>query len=169
MPGQLEGQMIQAGGLNAYFHDAVHAAADRQRLCADRATLHYLTLLLSSYARSDRVFDYEHQRLHTRPLALLYGDALAAGSQHERRLWLQRLGDLALFIGGLFAGRLSRNFTDLDYCVAMGGNAFGYLQETAPRADDQALVFGELATGFAGFVDLVATVTGREPVSRTAE
>ena len=162
MPGNDDNQLIQAGGLKAYFHDAVHAAADRQRLCAHQATLHYLTLMLSSYAHSERVFDYDQHRLHVRPLALLYGDALAAGSRQERRLWLQRLGDLALFVGGLFAGRLSRNFTDLDYCVAMGGNAYGYLQQTAPRADDQALVFGELADGFPGFVDLVAAVTGRQ-------
>ena len=162
MPGNDESQVIQAGGLTAYFHEAVHAAADRRHLCADQATLHYLTLLLSSYAHSERVFDFDQRRLNIRPLALLYGDALAAGSRQERRLWLQRLGDLALFVGGLFAGRLSRHYTDLEYCVAMGGNAYGYLQQTAPRHDDQALVFGELADGFAGFVDLVAVVTGRQ-------
>ena len=162
MPENDDSHLIRAGGLKAYFHEAVHTAADRQHLCADQATLHYLTLLLSSYARSERVFDFDQQRLSVRPLALLYGDALAAGSRQERRLWLQRLGDLALFVGGLFAGRLSRHYTDLGYCVAMGGNAYGYLQQTAPRADDQAVVFGELSTGFAGFVDLVAAVTGRQ-------
>ena len=155
-------QVIETAGLNEYFHHAVHAAADQQHIHADQATLHYLTLLLSQFARSEQVFDYGDNRLHTRPLALLYGDALAAGSARERRLWLQRLGDLALFIGGLFAGRLSRNFTDLDYCMAMGGNAYGTLQQTATHSDEQAqaLVFGELATGFERFVDVIAVATG---------
>lgn len=158
-----DGRVIAAARLTEYFHDTIHAVAERQHLNADCATLHYLTLLLSKYARSDQVYDYDQRHLQLRPLALLYGDALAAGGQQERRLWLQRLGDLALFVGGLFAGRLSRHFTDLEYCVAMGGNAYGYLEQTAPRADDQALVFGELANGFERFVDVVAVVTGKAP------
>ncbi|MDJ0741193.1 MAG: hypothetical protein QNJ91_15870 [Gammaproteobacteria bacterium] len=162
MPDLDNDRLIQTGQLNEYFHHAVHAAADRRHLAANQATLHYLTLLLSQFARSEQVFDYADGRLQVRPLALLYGDALAARSERERRLWLQRLGDLALFIGGLFAGRLNRHFSDLDYCVAMGGNAYGYLQQTAPQADDRAVVFGELADGFAGFVDVVAVVTGKQ-------
>lgn len=156
-------RVIQATRLHDYFHHAVRAAAEQRRVVADDATLHYLTLLLSHYARSEQVFDYDQQRLHLRPLALLYDEALNAGSAHERRLWLQRLGDLALFVGGLFAGRVSRRFQDLDYCVAMGGNAYGYLQQSASRPDQQAQadVFGELAEDFARFVELVAIVTGR--------
>ncbi|MCB1790473.1 MAG: hypothetical protein KDJ27_01185 [Gammaproteobacteria bacterium] len=161
-------QLIDTAGLNEYFHRAVHEAADQRHVHAEPATLHYLILMLSDHARSDRLFDYGDGRLQLRPLALLYGDALAATSAHERRLWLQRLGDLALFVGGLFAGRLSRRFSDLDYCVAMGGNAYGYLGQTAPRNGDQAIVFGELAAGFAHFVDLVAIATGRSPVHRDA-
>ena len=155
--------LIEASQLGEYFHHAVGSAANRANLGADAATLHYLASLLSQYARSDQVFDYADQRLQLRPLALLYGEALEARSLGERCLWLQRLGDLALFVGGLFAGRLSRRFQDIDYCVAMGGNAYGYLHDTAERRAEQAqaLVFGELAEGFGGFVELVAVVTGR--------
>jgi hypothetical protein len=153
--------IIEAKALDAYFHDAIHEAADERHVDADQATLHYLTLLLSNTARSEQLFDYSDSRLQLRPLALIYGDALAASNRRERRLWLQRLGDLALIIGGLFAGRLSRHFSDLDYCVAMGGNAYGYLEQTADRGNDQALVFGQLAAGFEGFVGVVAEVTGR--------
>lgn len=157
------GGVIQTARLSEYFHHAVHRAASRRHLSADQATLHYLSLLLSNYARSEQVFDYDNQRLQLRPLALLYSEALGARSQRERRLWLQRLGDLALFVGGLFAGQLSRRFQDLDYCVAMGGNAYGYLQQTATRPSDQgqAAVFGELAERFERFIDVVAIVTGR--------
>ena len=161
MSASQDSRVIQAVALTDYFHHAVNETAQRRQLGADEATLHYLTLLLCQYARSDRVFDYAEQRLQVRPLALLYGEALRAGSQRERRLWLQRLGDLALFVGGLFAGRLSRRFQDLDYCVAMGGNAYGCLQQTTTRRADQAQakVFGELADGFDQFVEVVAVVT----------
>jgi hypothetical protein len=159
--------LIQATELNGYFHDAVQDAAEQTRLVADAATLHYLASLLCVYSRSEKVFDYADDRLQLRPLALLYGEALEARNPSERSLWLQRLGDLALFVGGLFAGRMHRHFQDLDYCVAMGGSAYGYLSETAERREQgaQALVFGELSGNFGAFVSLVAVVTGRGPVA----
>lgn len=168
MPGQQDGRVIRAAQLSEYFHRAVHDAANRRHLNADGATLHYLSMLLCQYARSEQVFDYDNRRLQLRPLALLYGEALEARSPRERRLWLQRLGDLALFVGGLFAGRLSRRFQDLDYCVAMGGSAYGYLEQTATRPAEraQAAVFGELAQHFDRFVDLVAVVTGNGQMPR---
>lgn len=161
---QTNAPLIRTTQLGEYFHHAVHDAADRAHLSADAATLHYLASLLSDYARSERVFDHGGEHWQIRPLALLYGEALMASSAAERRLWLQRLGDLALFVSGLFAGRLSRRFQDLDYCVAMGGNAYSALQHNAERRErqDQALVFGELALGFNRFATLVAEVTGRE-------
>lgn len=159
-------QVLQEQRLEAFFHRALHDAARHQRLDAGAATLHYLTHLLTDYARSERLFDFTEQGLQIRPLALLYGEAINARSVRERRLWLQRLGDMALFVSGLFAGRLSRRYTDLDYCVAMGGNAYGYLQDTgAANSRDRALgeIFGELSEDFVRFVDLLAEVGGYTP------
>ena len=71
---------------------------------------------------------------------------------------------VALFIGGLFAGRLSRRLTDIDYCIAMGGNAYEYLHQTADSTvRDRALgeIFGELAQNFDRFVELLAAATYR--------
>jgi hypothetical protein len=157
--------LITEGSLEAFFHQSITRAARRQQLPAGDATLHYLTHLLTDYASADRLFDQTGDGLQLRPLALLYHDALSAPSVTERRLWLRRLGDLALFVAGWFSGRLSRRLTDIDYCIAMGGNAYGYLHDTAdgnPR--DRALgeVFGELSHGFERFVGLLAAITGRE-------
>jgi hypothetical protein len=157
--------LITEGNLEAFFHQSITHAARRQQLAAGDATLHYLTHLLTDYATADRLFDHTADGLQLRPLALLYHDALSAPSVTERRLWLRRLGDLALFVAGWFSGRLSRRLTDLDYCIAMGGNAYGYLHETADgSARDRALgeVFGELAHGFERFVCLLAAITGRQ-------
>lgn len=156
--------LITEGNLQAFFHHSITDAARRRQLPAGDATLHYLTHLLADYAQANRLFDHTPEGPRLRPLAVLYSDALCAPSVTERRLWLQRLGDLALFIAGWFAGRLSRRLTDIDYCIAMGGNAYGYLHETAdgsPR--DRALgeIFGELAHGFDHFVELLASITAR--------
>jgi hypothetical protein len=164
-------QVLQEHRLEAYFHRALHDAARHRHLDAGAATLHYLTHLLTDFARSERLFDYTENGLQIRPLALLYGEAINARSVRERRLWLQRLGDMSLFVSGLFAGRLSRRYTDLDYCVAMGGNAYGYLRETGAdnsRDRAQAEIFGELSQRFVRFVDLLAEVGGGDPSPQTA-
>lgn len=156
--------LIREGNLQAFFHQSLTRTAREHRLGANDATLHYLTHLLTDYAHSERVFDRTADGVRLRPLASLYGDALQAGTVRERRLWLRRLGDLALFIAGRFAGRLSRRLADLDYCIAMGGNAYGYLHQTADASTgDRALgeIFGELAGDFARFVELLAAVTDR--------
>lgn len=157
--------LITEGNLQAFFHQSITDAARSRQLPAGDATLHYLTHLLADFAQADRLFDHTPAGPKLRPLAVLYSDALCAPSVTERRLWLQRLGDLALFIAGWFSGRLSRRLTDIDYCIAMGGNAYGYLHDTAdgsPR--DRALgeIFGELAHGFDRFVELLASITGRQ-------
>jgi hypothetical protein len=157
-----DNELIPETNLQAFFHGSLQHAAKKHRLDAGDATLHYLTHLLTDYALTDRVFDHTEDGKRLRPLAMLYKDAVSATSLREQRLWLRRLGDVALFIGGLFAGRLSRRFTDLEYCIAMGGNAYGYLHQTSGRQGrDLALVevFGELASNFARFVDLLAIVT----------
>ena len=77
-----------------------------------------------------------------------------------------RLGDVALFLSGVFAGRLSRRLSDLDYCIAMGGRAYGYLSdgdEQSTRARAQGGVFRELSAQFPEFVDVVAEAGERAP------
>ncbi len=163
-------ELIREASLPAFFHQALTCAARAQKLDAGEPTLHYLTHLLSDYASVERLFDQTEDGITLRPLAVLYADALHAPSVHEQRLWLRRLGDLALFVGGLFAGRLSRRFTDLDYCIAMGGNAYGYLHQTANgsvRDRTLAEIYGELANDFGRFVELLAATTDKAVADNT--
>jgi hypothetical protein len=161
--------IVHSTTLTEYFHHALRRAARQRALEADDATLHYLTLLLGSYARSDRVFDYADRHLRIPPLAMLYAEAVQADSERERRLWLQRLGDIALFIGGLFSGQLSRRFRSRQYCIDMGANAYGYLYENAGNDGNTGTtdVFGELAVGFERFVEIV-TIVARPTTMPTA-
>jgi hypothetical protein len=144
-----------------YFHQALREASRNQRLDGSDATLHYLSHLLADYAATDRLFDHGNEGRRLQPLALLYGQALEARSPRERQLLLRRLGDLALFIAGLFRGRLQRRLTDLDYCIGMGGGAYGHLHQLArsnPGQRDLRAVFGELAGGFARWVGVLAEI-----------
>lgn len=164
-------QLVTEATLESYFHNALQHGVERLDFHVQDATLHYLTCLLADYSRSERVFDCTEDGLRITPLAHLYDAALEATSRRERELWLQRLGDIALFVAGLFSGRLSRRFRDLDYCIAMGGNAYGYLQQTAddnPRGRSLAEIFGELSARFERFVDLIGTI-GEGSAQRDAD
>lgn len=153
--------VVTSADLKAWFHDAVREAAADQHLQAEDATLLYVSNLLVDYARTDRLFDVDGGRRHLPVLVQLYRHALEAPTPRERRLFLQRLGDVALFVSGLFRGALRRRLVDVDYYISMGRSAYAYLFESG---SDAALgpTFQELSEHFAGFVDVLAEV-GRGP------
>jgi hypothetical protein len=133
---------------------------------AEDATVWYLADLLTRYARSENLYEYTAEGPTLRPLAMHYALALEAETERERRLVLQRLGDVALFIAGLFSGMLARRAIGVDYYIAMGGSAYGYLRDSADsrgRERSLAAVFEQLSTQFVLFVDVLAEVAEQAP------
>jgi Rad3-related DNA helicase len=151
--------VVPVTNLKAFFHQALHEAAETQRLRADDTIMAYLTHLLTDYARSDRLFDRTQDGIVRRPLVDIYKQASEAETSGERELALQRLGDLALFVSGVLPHSLQRSLVDVDYYIAMGASAYGSLSDsTSPGARVRALrsVFVQLSHRFVDFVDLVA-------------
>lgn len=145
-----------------YFEDALQSAMDRQKVSADSATTHYIVGLLSGFTRSEELFENSPEGPSVRPLTSIYYEALAAASPGSRNEALRRLGDTALFISGVFADSLNRKLVDVDYYIAMGGNAYGHLSETAPatpRHSALSKIFGELAAKFPEFVDVLGELS----------
>jgi hypothetical protein len=95
-----------------------------------------------------------------KPLAMIYKEALDAPSTKERYVMLRRLGDVSLFISGMFAQSLNRSLVDIDYYVAMGGNAYGYLSGTEGPVSSSGLkiAFTELAENFVNMIDVLSEV-----------
>lgn len=153
--------VLASGSISEYFQQSLGEALARNRLRTSGEVQHYLTNLLTGFARSERLFDSSEDGLGIRPLALLYADALNAPSPEVRGQALQRLGDIALFIAGLFAHSLSRRLVDVDYYIAMGGSAYGVLGDRPPpsrRGRAMAGVFQDLAARFTAYVDVLADV-----------
>jgi hypothetical protein len=154
-------KLVTGSDLRSFFHDSVKEAIENQQVKANEATIFYLVNLLTDFSRSEKVFDYTREGPVLRPLAELYRFALEAASPSERKLMLQRLGDIALFISGLFSGYFQRRLIDVDYYIAMGGNAYAYLYETqdqSPRDQALAAIFQQLSQQFVQFVDVLAEV-----------
>lgn len=151
--------LIPVSSLRAFFHQALRDAALTQRLCANDETMAYLTHLLTDYARSDRLFDRTADGVVRRPLADIYRQANEAQTDEERELCLQRLGDLALFVSGILPHSLQRSLVDVDYYIAMGASAYGYLSDgggRGARVRSLRSVFAQLSRRFVDFVDLLS-------------
>jgi hypothetical protein len=157
-----EPRLVCQATLQEYFQESVTSALTRQSLKADDATVWYLVNLLTGYARSDALFSDTVDGRQLPLLASLYAEAVEAANQREREFALQRLGDIALFISGLYADSLQRRLVDLDYYVAMGAQAYGHLAErspSGPRSRALAGVFHELGAKFVQFVDVLHDVS----------
>ena len=153
--------VITTSNLQTFFHESVSRAISNQRVEAEEATICYLVNLLTSFSRSENFFEDTGNGRGLRPLANLYALAVESHSEAERKRVLQRLGDVALFVSGLFANSFRRRLVDIDYYIAMGGGAYASLFETSKaNAHDKALgaIFQQLAVQFARFVDVLAEV-----------
>ena len=144
-----------------FFHGAVQTALKNQEVTVSGETVIYLGHLLTTFINSDRLFELTREGLMLKPLAMHYKEALEATSSKERDIMLRRLGDVSLFISGMFAQSLSRSLVDIDYYIAMGGNAYGYLSETGNQSTLTGLkiAFSELAENFAEMTDILSEVS----------
>lgn len=151
--------LVKQESLQNYFHDCLHSALHKHKVQADEHTIIYLANLLISFTRSENFFDRIEGRSPHRSLALYYSDAVNSDTSYERDIALRRLGDVALFICGLFSDSLSRKVVDVDYYVAMGGSAYGHLSESKNAfSNDSTLneVFYELSNKFVDFMDVLS-------------
>ena len=158
---QLYTQRLSRIGAREYFQGAVKSALINQDFPASDESIVYLVNLLMAFLRSDKLFDRTPDGLMIKPLVIIYSEAVASNSESNRTQSLQRLGDVALFISGLYAGSLGRSLVDVDYYIAMGENAYGYLADCSHnlwRSRGRRILFNELSEKFSGFVDILAEV-----------
>lgn len=154
-------RVIASADLREYFHESVGDALSKQGVDAAVETVYYIVNLLTLFQRSEQLFDYNENRREIRPLAMLYADALEGRSVEERNRIMQRMGDVALFVSGVLSESLSRKLVDVDYYIAMGSNAYGYLSESmrgTARGDTFCAIFGELSANFTCFADVLSEV-----------
>lgn len=155
-------QVILEGNVEAFFYGMVGDAVHNQGVEATDEACHYLVKLLTHYSQTDRLFARTTAGLALQPLANLYTEAVTTTSTEARNQALRRLGDVALFISGVFPDSLGRKLVDVDYYIAMGGTAYSYLSEVAEQSERwHALgeIFDELAVKFSLFVGVLGEVT----------
>ena len=154
--------------LKEFFRDALHDALSHQHVAVEGETEHYVVNVLTLFSDTDALYERQphdarqaESRRHLKPLAMMLGEALEAPTSEARFRGLQRLGDVSLFIAGFFSAGFARKLVDVDYHIAMGGQAYGTLAESCPPARARTLrqVFAELAAKFQPMVDALNEIS----------
>lgn len=164
--------VLTTASIAEFFRETLSAALVNQQVRASEEVEYYLVNLLTGFARSETLFEPTPEGPALRPLAMLYADAVNAPTLDARNHALQRLGDVALFIAGLFAHSLSRKLVDVDYYIAMGGSAYGSLSDrlgASLRGRVRVTVFQELACRFTLYVDVLSEVGERANLRRDSD
>ena len=126
--------LVAVSSLREFFRDAFHEASEHQHLDIDEQAEQYVVNLLTMFSRAEALYEKTPDGLRIRPLARCSAEALEAPSVAARQRGLQRLGDVSLFIAGFFARSFARKLIDIDYHIAMGGNAYSSLADTMQRS-----------------------------------
>src|ERR1700727_2592881 len=156
MQAMTAGPLVAVSSLREFFRDAFHTASEHQRLDIDEQAEQYVVNLLTMFSRADALYEKTPEGLRIRPLAHMLAEALDAPSASARQRALQRLGDVSLFVAGFFARSFARKMIDIDYHIAMGGNAYGSLAGSLQRsASSRAIgaIYAEPAQKFQRLVD----------------
>ena len=152
--------VVMVTNLMEFFRGALRGALADQHVTVDEQTEHYVVNMLTLFARSERLYEGTPEGPRLKPLAQMFSDALHAATAPERESALQRLGDISLFMAGLFARGFARRLVDVDYHVAMGGCAYDALASSLERGRRRApaQVFAELAAKFQPLVDALSEI-----------
>lgn len=162
--GETHSTLITGIDLREYFRDSVTAALDHQQIDAAEDTVYYIVNLLAYFSEADKLFAATAEGIVLEPLAQIYADAVEAPRPEQQNQLLRRLGDVALLISGLFSASLNRKPVDIDYYIAMGGAAYGFLCDRhrgTIRGRALSAIFDELSKKFQAFVDVLAEVGER--------
>ena len=164
MLAESEEQLITEVDPQKYFQDALNDIISKNHLSICHETTIYISNLLTVFIQSEQLFDQTDDGIMLKPLAGLYADAVDARSINERDAALRHLGDVALFISGLFPQSLARSLVDVDYYINMGGGAYGFLAGSGRISRSTKVfkkVFQELSERFSEFVDILANVADK--------
>ena len=156
------GSLVAVSSLREFFRDAFHAASEHQHLDIDEQAEQYVVNLLTMFSRAEALYENTPEGLRIKPLAHMLADALDAPTALARQRSLQRLGDVSLFIAGFFARSFARRLIDIDYHIAMGGNAYSSLADTMQRSASGrciAGIYAQLARKFQPLVDALNEVS----------
>lgn len=139
-----------------FFRGLLREALDEQRVVPSEDAEFYLVSLLAKFLRVDREF-------FSRPLALDFLESFE-DEPAERCKKLQKVGDTALFLTGVFIDNLESKAVGPDYYISLGGLAYRHLAspQGTPRGAGVVALFTEMSARFIDFVRVLSQMSLQE-------
>ena len=149
--------LVQCTSVAAYFHEQVVAARNDQGLDATQSVEFYVVTILESFTHADTLFRVDEAgKRDSEALAQILQRATFETTPGKQLDHYRRLGDLALYLSGLFADSLRRTSVGLSYYIGMGQAAYATLAHHGQNTNVALReIFGELSQSFAGWVEVL--------------
>ena len=142
------GELVETQDVRSYFKENLVELVDQHGMEVGDDVVAYVTNLLTAFVRAEHFYEWSPQGPTLTPLAMLYAEVVNTPSTKYKQQLLQRMGDVALFVAGVFAESFHRKSYDVDYYIDMGAAAYGSLSDSM---DAQSRMFAELSACFCGF------------------
>ncbi len=158
--------------IREYFHGSITDVVVNQQIEIQPEIVYYLVNLLTEFSRSEKMFEQTGNGVEFKPLALRLADAVEEHSSMQRARLLQKLGDISLFVAGVFPDSLIHRLVDVDYYIAVGGSAYSSASESmrnTPKTKTLQQLFNELTEKFVVFVDVLAEVSEQTHLASNAD
>lgn len=133
-----------------YFKGIVGEALSQRKMITFPLAQNYLVQLLNQFIATEKLED--------QTLAEMFLKAQNTTDINVKVELLKKLGDVSLYISGLFSESLDRKLVDVDYYADMGGAAYGSLSETI-KEDSFKKVYKEYSNRFLEFVDVLTIIS----------
>jgi hypothetical protein len=141
-----------------FFNEMLTEAYKKYPLEQEHLVKPYLIKLLNKFIISENLFVEEEGEIKKPTLAFLLKEAYEAPVDIQKNKF-QHLGDVALYISGVFPDSLHRSLVGVDYYIQMGSSA--YKQVSYYSKDN--LLFLTLAKQFNNILDLLGEATCLTP------
>jgi hypothetical protein len=150
------GELVETQDVRSYFKENLVELVDQHGMEVGDDVVAYVTNLLTAFVRAEHFYEWSPQGPTLTPLAMLYAEVVNTPSTKYKQQLLQRMGDVALFVAGVFAESFHRKSYDVDYYIDMGAAAYGSLSDSM---DAQSRMFAELSACFADFVQVLGEIS----------
>lgn len=162
--------------LRSFFADECLSIAAKQGLAVPEHLGHYLADMLLRFVGSDTYFvpnSDPHALKPKKEFPSVVRLWLEGQTQPvvEQLVQMQHVGDIALYTSGFFPERIERSMVDMDFYMAVGGQAYeraGQIRETLAQERHLNIYF-ELASRFSELKELLAEFSDRKLLSTEAD
>lgn len=152
-----------------YFRTLVTAAMRNQQMATTEDTEFYLVNLLADFQNRNDLAARCPNTGEEEPMAITYLRAVQS-KPSEKFSRLKWLGDLSLYLSGIFTEHLEATAVGLDYYMALGGNAYTQVADhVGPRNTDLQGLFRDLSVNFNAFTDVLSEVGESAGMQRNSD